>query len=628
MNNRRTPQEDRLRRTARRRGLSTRFKVLLGVGTLVVAIVLTLAIEAAVSSNKVHPGISVSGIDLGGLTADEATALLSKHVSKTQSSPITLTSGNRGWDVMPAELGGSVDVKAAISSAMAVTTDSNVFVDMGRRWKLYFKKVDLPLQGSVDTAKMDAFLVDLAREVDVKPTNASLAIENGEIKLAEHRDGQAIDQEALSDLLVPLLLSLHSTEIEIPLVTVEAEVKTEDHKPAFERAELMISGPVTLTNDEHSWTVTASEIGSYLELESQMVDGVPALVPVLSSAKMSELFAKMEDAVANEPVNASFESDGKTAWVVEGKMGEKLDPEATAEALMTAALETTARTAKVAVMEAEPDFTTEEAKAWGIKDLLASYATTPYHGSSNRQVNVRITTKYAENVFLAPGDVYDFEKVVGPRTPQRGYKTAPGIVGQGMMENVYGGGICQVSTTLFNAAFEAGLEILERHPHSLYINHYPDGRDATIAPPSKNLRFRNDTDHYIWIRGVSDGVNSRFIIYGSDDGRKSQSKFSGFSHGAGRTEETVLDNSLAPGARVVARAGQSARSCSVTRTVTMPDGTVLHKGPEVFKSYYPALSKLTKVGPTPVTTTTTLPPSTTTTTEPSGGGGGTIVTEF
>ncbi|MBN1320446.1 MAG: VanW family protein [Thermoleophilia bacterium] len=592
---------------------------------MVVAIVLVLVVEAAVSSGKVHPGVSVSGIDLGGLTEDEATASLARYVSKAQASPITLTSGDKSWDVMPAEIGGNADVAAAISAAMAVTRESNVFVDMGRRWKLYFSKVDLPLQGSINGDKMDAFLAELARELDVKPVNASLAIEDGEIKVTEHRDGQAVDRDALRDELSPLLLSLHSTEVAIPLVVREAEVKTEDHKAALDRAELMISAPVILTNDANSWTVTVDEIASYLELKSEVVDGAATLVPVLSSAKMSALFAKMEELVANEPVDASFKSDGKKAWVVEGKPGEKLDPEGTAEALMTAALKPTGRSAKVAVMEAEPDFTTEEAEAWGVEDLLASYATTPYYGSSNRQVNVRITTKYAENVFLAPGEVYDFEKVVGPRTPERGYKTAPGIVGEGILEDVFGGGICQVSTTLFNAAFEAGLEILERHNHSLYINHYPDGRDATIAPPGKNLRFRNDTDHYVWIRGVSDGVNTRFNIYGTDDGRKVDIKFSGFSYGAGRTEETVLDKSLPPGAREVVRSGQSARSCSVKRTVTMPDGTVLHDGPEVFKSYYPAMSKLIKVGPTP-TTTTTLPSSTTSTTEP--GSGTTIVTEF
>ena len=132
-------------------------------------------------------------------------------------------------------------------------------------------------------------------------------------------------------------------------------------------------------------------------------------------------------------------------------------------------------------MTTEPELTTEEAEARGIKDLLASYTTAPYAGSANRQVNVRITTEYASNVMLAPGDVYNFDKQIGPRTAARGYKTAPGIVGPGKLEDVFGGGICQVSTTLFNAVFFAGLEVVERHNHSIYIDHYPKGRDATVT---------------------------------------------------------------------------------------------------------------------------------------------------
>ena len=121
---------------------------------------------------------------------------------------------------------------------------------------------------------------------------------------------------------------------------------------------------------------------------------------------------------------------------------------------------------------AEPKFTTR-GEAYGIKDLLSSYTTPSYVGSANRQVNVRITTQYASNKFLAPGQEYDFDKTIGPRTVARGYKTAPGIVGNGELDDVLGGGICQVSTTLFNAVFEAGLKVAERHNHSLYISHYP-----------------------------------------------------------------------------------------------------------------------------------------------------------
>jgi vancomycin resistance protein YoaR len=459
---------------------------------------------------------------------------------------------------------------------------------------------------------MESLLAEIAQEHDVAPANAGLAIDGAEIKVIEGQNGSVVDKDSLRKQLETLLLSLHATELPVPMMVKEPDVKAEDNQAALDQARTMISSPVTLTNGKDFWTLTPDEIAGYMDFTSEVKDGVSTLVPLLSASKMSSFFTGISDLVAKKGVDASFDSDADKAWVVPGKPGEKLDPEGTAKALTTAALRTTGRTAEVAMMESEPDFTTEEAGAMGIKDKLGSYETEPYYGSTNRQVNVRITTKYAENVFLAPGEEYDFDKRVGPRTPERGYKLAPGIVGDGMMEDVYGGGICQVSTTLFNAVLEAGLEILERHNHTLYISHYPDGRDATVAGQGRNFRFRNDTDHYIWIRGTSDGVHTRFTIYGTNDGRSVKISFSGFSYGAARTEETVVNPSLGPGQTHELRSGQSGRSCSVTRTVTMPDGTVLHGGPEVFRSDYPMMSRITEVGPTTTTTTTTLPSTTTT----------------
>ena len=176
--------------------------------------------------------------------------------------------------------------------------------------------------------------------------------------------------------------------------------------------------------------------------------------------------------------------------MVPGVLGQSLDREKTAEAITAAVLKTSGRTAEVGVTTTEPELTTEEAEARGIKDLLASYTTPPYAGTSNRQVNVRITTQYASNVMLAPGEVYNFDKQIGPRTAARGYKLAPGIVGPGKLEDVFGGGICQVSTTLFNAVFFAGLEVVERHNHSIYIDHYPKGRDATVTGAARTCASR------------------------------------------------------------------------------------------------------------------------------------------
>ena len=284
-------------------------------------------------------------------------------------------------------------------------------------------------------------------------------------------------------------------------------------------------------------------------------------------------------------MNASFASDGTKAWVVPGKNGEQLDPEATAQAITAATLEPTDRTVKVVVKTKEPDLTTEEAKAMGIKDRLSSYSTT-YSCPTPRQINVKLATKYSTDVLLAPGQEYNFDKQIGPRTAARGWQLAPGIVGPNQLEDVLGGGICQVSTTMFNAAGEAGLKITERRNHSLYISHYPKGRDATVTAGGKNLRFVNDTDHYIWIRGASTGIKTTITIYGTDDGRKvSEWSVGNFynvtAHGQDRPYRTRL---LERQDLRSSRTGQQGKSLKTTRVVTR-NGMVIHN--DVWISNWP-----------------------------------------
>jgi vancomycin resistance protein YoaR len=213
---------------------------------------------------------------------------------------------------------------------------------------------------------------------------------------------------------------------------------------------------------------------------------------------------------------------------------------------------------------------------------------------------------------LAPGEVYNFDKQIGPRTAARGYKLAPGIVGPGKLEDVFGGGICQVSTTLFNAVFFAGLEVVERHNHSIYIDHYPKGRDATVTGGGKNLRFKNDTGHWIWIRGTSDGITTTFNIYGTDEGRKVSYSVSDFYNVTGRSTVTVNNPNLPTGVTNVLTGGQSGKQLTTKRVVKLPDGTVLHN--DKFISYFPMVPRQVEVGTGSTTTTTTVPSSTTTTT--------------
>jgi vancomycin resistance protein YoaR len=591
----------------RRRG-RRRLAILIAIVSLLALFVLAILVDSALYYNKVHTGISVAGREIGGLTHDEAVAVLTREVDDAESNPIILEAGTRTWKVMAADVGTKLDVVGAVDVAMNITRERNFFLDFGRRLKLYFSDIDIPLEGTVDAYKMDDLLHMVAQELDNPPINAGIVVEDGRVRAVEGKRGKVVDQDKLREDLEALLFTLHATRLEIPLIVKEPEVQAEDNREALEQAQTMISASLRLVSGNDAWTLSSEEIANYLDFASKDRAGVATLVPYLSAKKLEKFFDSISDKIAIKPVNATFDSDGKKAWVVPAVMGKKLDREKTAEALTAAALKSSSRSAKAVVTISEPDRTTEKAEAMGVKEVLGTY-TTEYGGTADRQTNVKITTKYASNVLLAPGEVYNFDKQIGDRTEARGYKLAKGITGQGKLEDVLGGGICQVSTTLFNAVFEAGLEVVERHNHSLYISHYPDGRDATVTQGGKNLRFRNNTDHYVWIRARSDGYRTTFNIYGTKDGRKVTSKFSGFTMGEILPDVSVTNSSLGPDKTNILVAGQQARYCEVKRTITWPNGT---KKTDVFKSYYPAYSKTIEVSTGTTTTTTTAKPTTTT----------------
>jgi vancomycin resistance protein YoaR len=478
------------------------FWILIAVGAVVAVCVLAILVDSVAYYNKVHAGVSVSGVDLGGQTKDEATASLAVRVDRARNSAITLQTGSKTWTLMPDDAGTSMDVEGAVKAALAVSRESNFFTDIGTRFRLYFNRRQLPLSGKVDSSKLRAFITRIAREVDTAPVNAALAIENGKIKVIDSVDGQVVDQPSLTEQLSELLVTLHSTSVEVPIVVKKPEVQAEDNRVAQEQAQTMIGNPIILTSDGKQWTITREQIASSMGFRSEDQNGVSTLVPFIDVARLQPFLETVAPEVVRKPKDASFDSDGSRAWVVAGQNGEELDAAATAQAITDATLKATGRAVKVVVKATEPDLTTAEAEAMGIKNKLSTY-TTKYVGSKDRQVNVRTATKYATNVFLAPGETYNTDKQIGPRTIARGFRLAPGITGPNTLEDVLGGGICQVSTTLFNAVFFAGLDVVERWNHSIYIDHYPKGRDATVTGGGKNLRFKNDTGRYIWIRGTS-----------------------------------------------------------------------------------------------------------------------------
>jgi vancomycin resistance protein YoaR len=569
------------------------FWILMAVGAVVAICAIAVLTDAAIYYNKVHYGVSVYGVDLGGETKGDARGSITGLVDAAGKSPITLKSGAKTWTLLPDDVGTSVDVNDAVDRAMAVTRENNLAVDVVNRFQLFFDPRDLPLAGTVDQAKLDTWVTGIATELHKTPSNAGLAIKDGAVQVIQGVDGQDVDEAALRDQLQSLLVSLRSAPVEIPVVAKEPAVKAADNLAAQQQAETMLGSAITLTNHGKSWTLTPAQIASFMYFQTDYKNGLPTLTPRILEGALTNFLGGLSSDVKVEPVSASIVSGGGKPKVIAAVTGESLDVAATAKAVQAIALQPTGRTLEVTRAVTEPDFTTAEAQAETFTAKLSSY-TTKYACPANRATNVRITTKYATDVFLAPGQEYNFDRQIGPRTAARGYKLAPGITGPNTLEDVLGGGICQVSTTTFNAVFEAGLKVTERHNHSIYINHYPRGRDATVTGGGKNLRFVNDTAHYIWIRGSSDGTTTTISIFGTSDGRKVTSSVGSFYNVKSPGTVTVSDPTLPKGVTKVLDPGQVGRQLKTTRVVTLPNGTVIHR--DTWISTWPMFPKQVAVG--------------------------------
>ena len=220
-----------------------------------------------------------------------------------------------------------------------------------------------------------------------------------------------------------------------------------------------------------------------------MLEGIP-MEKLLAKEVYAEV-RKMAKVVDRAPRNARF--DKITSEIIEDELGITVDVVASVEAVMTAM---EGQLVKLVIVQLEPEMTAELFRS--IDKKIAVYSTSG-GGNAGRTDNLYMAAKYLDRTILAPGDVFSFNKVTGPRTFERGYSMAPVVGGMGI-----GGGVCQVATTVYNVAMIADMEIVERHPHSIRVGYVPPGKDATVTNYI-DFKFRNSTEKFIQIRSGAGG---------------------------------------------------------------------------------------------------------------------------
>ncbi len=446
----------------------------------------------AFAGDRVPRGTTVAGVDVGGLRPAAAERALARGLAGRLDDPVSVVVGDRRFAVDPAEAGLDVDVAASVAQ-----------VPVGRSWNpadLWQSVVggtDHDAVVTADEAALEAALQRLADRVEIPAVEGGVRFTRSRAVPTYPEPGQALDLAAAADA-VRAAYPASGDEVTLETVAEQPEVSAAEVGRAMKQfADPAMSAPVVYRIGGESVVLQPRSYARALSMVA--TDGV--LEPRVDRDRLLRAFEPAMTTVAEEPVDATVRIVGGRPEVVPAKKGVTIDLDRVVRTFpRLAAASGEGRELEMATAVAEPAFSTADARALGITEKVSEF-TTYYPHADYRNTNIGRAAALVDGTLLKPGETFSLNDTVGERTRENGF-TEGFIISNGVFAEELGGGVSQVATTTFNAAFFAGLEDVQHKPHSFYIDRYPVGREATVAWPTVDLRFRNDTGHGVLIQTV------------------------------------------------------------------------------------------------------------------------------
>ncbi len=575
-------------RGTRRRAKRSRLLVqrALAAFAAVALLALVLGLVFAGSSQRLASGVRIAGVDVGGLSPDAARHKLEASARAVERVPVLFMAAGHSWPLKPNQLDVRVDWRAAVELARRDGDGFGPFRGF-RRLGVRFFGADVSPPTRVYNAALDFELRHLARAIDTPHREAALVLHGLRPVVVPGQVGRKLDRGAAARVIVQSLASFARRPVALPVTVDRPRVTAAALAPAAAQARIALSAPLRLRiGPVYSW-LPQSRLAPMLVLPH---DGSSRLS--IGGASADRYWAALRRAVEHRPLNAEFDVSGTVVRVIPARGGRTLDIPGTARNLLAAARSPDHRVAAIVMAAEAPERTTAEARAMGIRGLVSGYETV-YGGDPNRIHNVQLVARLLNGHVIAPGAEFSFNRATGDRNAAKGFLQAPVII-NGEVTTGLGGGVCQVSTTVFNAAYEAGLKITARTNHALYISHYPLGRDATVDYPNVDLRFVNDTGHWLLLRTFVGSSSLVVNLYGTPTHRRVVSDTQPLRDTGAPPVTRVPDPSLRKGQTAVDSSGEPSRATSVRRRVYSATGRLIYDN--TYYSSYRAEPATVRVG--------------------------------
>ncbi|KQR12305.1 VanW family protein [Cellulomonas sp. Leaf334] len=467
-------------------------KRLLIVAGIVVALGAAYVGASYALADTVPRGATVAGVDIGGLSSDEAVARLDTELADATTQPIEVVANDVQATVDPVAAGLAFDSQATVDELTGVD-----LADPARLWAHLAGVGPQDPVTSVDDEALSAAIGDLGTSLALAPVDGTVVFVDATPQSTAAVDGWNLDQAGATDVLAADWL-VAARPIELPTATVAPDITQEETDAALVEARQVTSAPVTVSAEGRTALLDAATLAA----NSSFVPVDGSLVLQMNGEGLTEVVLAQLPDLLTQSADAHFEFVNDAPVIVPGIPGTSLDPAAVATSVATATAAAD-RTAPVELVQADPSESTAELEALGVKEIVSEFST-PLNSEPRRTVNITNGASKISGTLIRPGETFSLTEALGPIDAAHGYVEAGAIV-SGEHTDAWGGGLSQVSTTTYNAAFLAGFEDVEHRPHSEWFSRYPEGREATIFTGTLDMRWKNNTPHgalvQAWVSG-------------------------------------------------------------------------------------------------------------------------------
>ncbi|MGW1493213.1 VanW family protein [Streptomyces sp. NPDC002402] len=465
------------------------------------------------AGDDIAEGTRVRGVDIGGMGRADAQRVLDRKLGPAFAAPVALKIGDRIEKADPGALGLSLD--AAATADRAASAGSGPVTAIGRLFASGGRDVEPVVR--VDEHKGRAAIDRIAAAAERQVREGAISFEKGGAKAIAPVTGVAvIEDKALDTVRDGYLRTPHAAPVVLPVKQTQPRIGPHETERAMkEFAQPAMSAPVTLTLADKRIPIGPAALGRHLTMKP---DSANRLVPALDSPGL------LADPAVSRPVQDAsqgpqdavlrLDRDDRVVVARDSGVGRQVTAKALGEAVVPLLTRSgPARTGEIAAATLQPRFTSASAQRLGIKEKVSSF-TVAFPRAPYRSTNIGRAVELINGSVVLPGQEWSFNRTVGERSKENGFVDGL-MINNGQYVKSPGGGVSAVATTMFNAMFFAGVKPVEHGAHSFYIERYPEGREATVAWGTLDLRWINDSPHALYIKAESTDTSVTITFLGT-----------------------------------------------------------------------------------------------------------------